>query len=369
MTLALRRQAGKSSPGILGADFSHAMLQRASQKAAATPLRWIEADALRLPFPDEHFDLITSAFGFRNLANYDAGLQEIMRVLRPGGEFGILDFGEPRGLVGNCYRIYFKRVLPAIGTLISGVKGPYAYLPASVARFPAPDEMLQRIRQTGFHESSWTPTPSASPAYIAEKSSAGVPPAVSRASRPRISKDATDSILNLSRRLLHLHRRLALEAIRKRVRNRVTNHILIILAQKLPQAIRIHDVLAGHVRCRLGRDRDDPQPPQNLQRHPERQLARQRNSLACATSMQRSKVKGSPRPATLSTVNRCASGSVFSRIRVISLAMSSTCTNWMRFSRYRRPRGSMQGSRLPRLLMLAARSLRPPGVPRKAPTM
>jgi demethylmenaquinone methyltransferase / 2-methoxy-6-polyprenyl-1,4-benzoquinol methylase len=157
MTLALRHQAGKSSPKILGADFSHAMLQRASRKAAATPLRWVEADALRLPFPDGHFDLITSAFGFRNLANYDAGLQEIMRVLRPGGEFGILDFGEPQGLVGKGYRIYFKRVLPAIGTMISGVKGPYAYLPASVSRFPPPEEMLQRIRQTGFHEPSWTP--------------------------------------------------------------------------------------------------------------------------------------------------------------------------------------------------------------------
>ena len=157
MTFALRRQAGKSSPAILGADFSHAMLQRASHKAASTALRWVEADALRLPFPDGHFDLITSAFGFRNLANYNAGLQEIMRVLRPGGEFGILDFGEPHGLVGSCYRIYFKRVLPAIGTLISGVKGPYAYLPASVERFPAPTEMLQRIREIGFRESSWTP--------------------------------------------------------------------------------------------------------------------------------------------------------------------------------------------------------------------
>ncbi len=157
MTLALRRQAGKSSARILGADFSHAMLQRANQKAAATPLRWIEADALRLPFPDAHFDLVTSAFGFRNLADYNAGLQEIMRILRPGGEFGILDFGEPEGLVGNCYRLYFKRILPAVGTLISGVKGPYAYLPASVSRFPPPDEILQRMRQAGFRDSSWTP--------------------------------------------------------------------------------------------------------------------------------------------------------------------------------------------------------------------
>lgn len=156
MTLALR-QAVTSSARILGADFSHAMLQRASRKAASTPLRWIEADALRLPFPGNHFDLITSAFGFRNLADYDSGLREIMRVLRPDGEFGILDFGEPQGLVGRCYRIYFKRVLPAIGTLISGVKGPYAYLPTSVARFPAPEEMLERIRRAGFRDVSWTP--------------------------------------------------------------------------------------------------------------------------------------------------------------------------------------------------------------------
>ena len=157
MTFALRRRGGKASPTILGADFSHAMLQRASQKSAGTALRWVEADALRLPFPDGHFDLVTSAFGFRNLANYDAGLGEIMRVLRPGGECGILDFGEPQGAVGKFYRLYFKHVLPAMGTLISGVKGPYAYLPASVARFPAPDEMLQRMSQVGFREASWTP--------------------------------------------------------------------------------------------------------------------------------------------------------------------------------------------------------------------
>lgn len=155
MTFALLRR-GKTAH-IVGADFSHAMLQRASQKAAATSLRWVEADALHLPFPDAHFDLITSAFGFRNLADYDAGLQEIKRVLRPGGEFGILDFGEPRGVVGKGYRIYFKHILPAIGTFISGVKGPYAYLPASVARFPAPDEMLERISQVGFSDPSWTP--------------------------------------------------------------------------------------------------------------------------------------------------------------------------------------------------------------------
>jgi len=157
MTFALRRRANNGSPQIIGADFSHAMLQRAAVKGRETTLRWIEADALRLPFPDGHFDLVTAAFGFRNLADYDAGLREMVRVLRPGGQCGILDFGEPRGLLGKAYRIYFKRVLPALGTVISGVQGPYKYLPASVERFPPPDEMLERMRQAGFREASWTP--------------------------------------------------------------------------------------------------------------------------------------------------------------------------------------------------------------------
>ena len=167
MTFALHRRTASEATQILGADFSHAMLQRAAAKAqeqekkkekgSGATLCWIEADALRLPFPDEHFNLVTSAFGFRNLADYDAGLREIARVLAPGGECGILDFGEPHGLIGRCYRVYFKKVLPAVGTMISGVRGPYAYLPASVERFPAPDEMLERMRLAGFLEVSWTP--------------------------------------------------------------------------------------------------------------------------------------------------------------------------------------------------------------------
>jgi demethylmenaquinone methyltransferase/2-methoxy-6-polyprenyl-1,4-benzoquinol methylase len=157
MTFALHSLAGKSSARILGADFSHAMLVRAAAKAGESGPRWLEADALRLPFVDSSFDLLTSAFGFRNLADYDAGLREIVRVLRPDGECGILDFGEPRGAIGKLYRLYFRHVLPAVGTLISGVKGPYAYLPASVERFPKPQEMLQRMRRAGFDEVSWTP--------------------------------------------------------------------------------------------------------------------------------------------------------------------------------------------------------------------
>lgn len=162
MTFALRRRARSAASQILGADFSHAMLQRAAAKSAEKgsalqPPQWIEADALQLPFPEGHFHLVTSAFGFRNLADYDAGLREIARVLAPDGECAILDFGEPRGFIGHCYRVYFKKILPAIGTMISGVRGPYAYLPASVERFPSPDEMQGRMHQAGFREVSWTP--------------------------------------------------------------------------------------------------------------------------------------------------------------------------------------------------------------------
>lgn len=157
MTRALARLRPGGSVPVWGADFSHAMLQRATAKDGQRAMRWLEADALRLPAADARFDLVTAAFGFRNLANYDAGLREMVRVLAPGGEAGILDFGEPGGLVGKAYALYFRHVLPKVGTLISGVKGPYAYLPASVKRFPPPEEMLQRMRAAGFREVSWTP--------------------------------------------------------------------------------------------------------------------------------------------------------------------------------------------------------------------
>ena len=156
MAYALRRQG--SDCQITGADFSHAMLVRASGKSEQSQnMRWIEADALRLPFPDESFDLVTSAFGFRNLADYDAGLREIRRVLKPGGECGILEFSEPGGMKGKLYSLYFKHVLPSVGRFISGSAGAYSYLPASVHRFPQPDELLQRMRVAGFREATWKP--------------------------------------------------------------------------------------------------------------------------------------------------------------------------------------------------------------------
>lgn len=159
MSLALRMVAATrgSNASIYALDFSHRMLQHGLSKYAAKQIQPLEGDALQLPVPDSALDLVVSAFGFRNLANYDAGLREIHRVLKPAGEVGILDFGEPGGLIGKVYRFYFRTVLPRIGTLISGVRGPYEYLPASVQKFPSPQQMLTRMQEAGFCDVSWTP--------------------------------------------------------------------------------------------------------------------------------------------------------------------------------------------------------------------
>jgi demethylmenaquinone methyltransferase/2-methoxy-6-polyprenyl-1,4-benzoquinol methylase len=155
MARALRKQAPRAK--IIGIDFSRGMLMRGKAKLADHKIAAIEGDALRLPFPDRSFDLVVSAFGFRNLANYDAGLREIHRVLRTGGEVGILDFSEPGGVLGKLYGFYFRNVLPKIGAMISGVSGPYSYLPASVSRFPAPQEMVARMQSVGYANASWKP--------------------------------------------------------------------------------------------------------------------------------------------------------------------------------------------------------------------
>ena len=158
MTLALHRQGNQQTPPIIiGADFSHPMLVRGAAKFATRSIAPVEADALSLPFKDGAFDLVVSAFGFRNLANYETGLKEIQRVLAPRGQLGILDFSQPAGLFGKLYKFYFEQVLPRIGTLLSGVKGPYEYLPASVQRFPQPEQMLEKMRRLGFANATWKP--------------------------------------------------------------------------------------------------------------------------------------------------------------------------------------------------------------------
>jgi demethylmenaquinone methyltransferase/2-methoxy-6-polyprenyl-1,4-benzoquinol methylase len=149
MTLALLRRRPMGGGPVLAADFSPAMLARARVKLAGRSARVLEADALHLPLADRSLDLITTAFGFRNLANYQAGLEEFFRVLAPGGEVGILDFSEPGGWVGKLYALYFRRILPAIGARLSGM--------GSAGRFPAPAVMLEMMRGAGFVDVSWTP--------------------------------------------------------------------------------------------------------------------------------------------------------------------------------------------------------------------
>jgi demethylmenaquinone methyltransferase / 2-methoxy-6-polyprenyl-1,4-benzoquinol methylase len=160
MTLALLKLRPAQGRPVLAADFAHQMLVRGAakfEKFGGQRALALEADALHLPLPDRSVDLLTTAFGFRNLANYEAGLKEFHRVLKPGGELGILDFSEPGGLTGKLYAFYFRHILPAVGSLISGVSGPYRYLPRSVHRFPAPAELLRTMESVGFEQASWTP--------------------------------------------------------------------------------------------------------------------------------------------------------------------------------------------------------------------
>lgn len=149
-----RRAKGR----VWGADFAHTMLVRAREKSlgasAANGQRavpFVESDALRLPFADGSFDLVTAAFGFRNLANYEAGLLEMRRVLKAGGTIAILEFTEPKpGWFGDLYRWYFRAVLPRLGGMISGDRAAYTYLPKSVARFFQPEELKELMLQSGF---------------------------------------------------------------------------------------------------------------------------------------------------------------------------------------------------------------------------
>jgi demethylmenaquinone methyltransferase/2-methoxy-6-polyprenyl-1,4-benzoquinol methylase len=157
MTMALLKHRPKKARPILAADFAHAMLSRGARKFAGRGAVALEADALHLPLRAESLDLIVTAFGFRNLANYEDGLREFHRVLKPGGQLGILDFSEPGGLVGKAYAVYFRRVLPAIGRLICGKDGPYNYLPTSVDNFPPPAAMLKLMGKAGYTECAWQP--------------------------------------------------------------------------------------------------------------------------------------------------------------------------------------------------------------------
>jgi demethylmenaquinone methyltransferase/2-methoxy-6-polyprenyl-1,4-benzoquinol methylase len=161
LALAYDRAARGRVP-IVGADFCHEMLVRAGRKTQERRrdrIRFLEADAQRLPFPDDHFQIATVAFGLRNVTDTDRGLAEMVRVTRPGGRVAILEFSRPRGwLFGRLYDFYFRRVLPSVGQMISRSKdNAYRYLPASVQSFPDGEALAERLRRHGLTEVRWVP--------------------------------------------------------------------------------------------------------------------------------------------------------------------------------------------------------------------
>jgi demethylmenaquinone methyltransferase / 2-methoxy-6-polyprenyl-1,4-benzoquinol methylase len=145
---------------VTAADFCLPMLALARpkvQRAAARPPAPVQADALRLPFPDGGFAAATVSFGLRNVADLDCALAELARVLRPGGELGILEFTVPtRQPLRFLYLLYFRHVLPAVGGRISGDREAYAYLPESVLGFPQPSGFVDRLGAAGFAEADFT---------------------------------------------------------------------------------------------------------------------------------------------------------------------------------------------------------------------
>jgi len=147
LTLALKSRS--QSPHIFGSDFCHPMLEKANSKSANG--RWFESDALQLPIAGASLDLITTAFGFRNLASYRGGLMEARRILKPGGRLAILEFSTPPNpLLAAAYGFYSRSILPAIGGMISGSKDAYTYLPESVRKFPDADSLAEQMREAGF---------------------------------------------------------------------------------------------------------------------------------------------------------------------------------------------------------------------------
>jgi demethylmenaquinone methyltransferase/2-methoxy-6-polyprenyl-1,4-benzoquinol methylase len=162
LALAYDRAAGRRVP-IIGADFCLPMLLPARDKTrrrgASERVRYVEADAQRLPFPADTFQLTAVAFGLRNVTDTDRGLAEMVRVTRPGGRVAILEFSKPRHwLFGRLYRFYFRWILPCVGQVISRSRdNAYNYLPASVLEFPDGEALAEKLRSHGLTEVRWHP--------------------------------------------------------------------------------------------------------------------------------------------------------------------------------------------------------------------
>jgi demethylmenaquinone methyltransferase/2-methoxy-6-polyprenyl-1,4-benzoquinol methylase len=132
---------------VVGLDFSERMLERARAKSA--DVEWVRGDVLALSFDDVSFDAVTVGFGIRNVDDLEAGLRELRRVLRAGGRIGILEITKPRGVLAPFYRLWFDRVVPLLGKVLPG-GAAYTYLPASVRRFPGPEELAALLESAGF---------------------------------------------------------------------------------------------------------------------------------------------------------------------------------------------------------------------------
>ncbi|MGH3016716.1 MAG: class I SAM-dependent methyltransferase [Gaiellaceae bacterium] len=148
LALAAEHAGGR----VTGLDFSQRMLERARRKSAS--VRWVRGDVLALPFEEGSFDAVTVGFGIRNVEDLEAGLRELARVLRPGGRLGCLEITRPRGLLRPFFRLWFDGLVPLLGKVLPG-GAAYTYLPASVRRFPGPEDLGEIMRRAGFEGVEW----------------------------------------------------------------------------------------------------------------------------------------------------------------------------------------------------------------------
>ena len=144
LALAALRAGGAQ---VTGLDFSDRMLERARRKSDA--VEWVQGDMLALPFADASFDSVTVGFGIRNVEDLEAGLRELGRVLRPGGRVGVLEITRPRGLLRPFFRLWLDVLVPLAGKVLPGGRA-YTYLPASVRRFPGPEDLAAVMKRAGF---------------------------------------------------------------------------------------------------------------------------------------------------------------------------------------------------------------------------
>jgi demethylmenaquinone methyltransferase/2-methoxy-6-polyprenyl-1,4-benzoquinol methylase len=145
LALAGARAGGQ----VTGIDFSERMLERARRKSGE--IEWVQGDALALPFDAESFDAATVGFGVRNLEDLDRGLAELARVLRPAGRVGVLEITRPEGMLQPFYNVWFGKIVPVLGKLLPGGSA-YTYLPASVMRFPGPEDLARSLLEAGFSD-------------------------------------------------------------------------------------------------------------------------------------------------------------------------------------------------------------------------